>query len=211
MNELIKSKIIVITIFTILLVATSIVSYNLGKNSNITSENHNLQSDVINDSENSIDFWKEKNNNEVIDKKVNEIAVSLDNWQDYFEFMTIPEWDYNAFNEVDGLALKLVLHLKDKWQSKIVNGNSHNVAFEVKGTKILKKVSIDYKNKTYKILENDEENGTYEVITNAYNGSTSDVQIFWCYEGYLIKGIPNIEILENPQVTRVNGHLYLYD
>ena len=211
MKSILSSKFFVILVFIVLLCTVSFVSYNIGKNSNKNNNeenNYNLdfQDNILDNNEQN--FIDEDTN---IEKKVNEVPINLDNWQDYFEFMTIPEWDYNDFNEVKGLALKLVLHLKDKWQSKVAEGNSHKVAFEVKGTNILKKIRIDYTNKTYQILENDEDTGNDKVITSTYNGSTNDVQIYWCYEGYLIKGVPNIGILENPQVTRVAGSLYLYD
>ena len=151
-------------------------------------------------------------------KPINEIVISMDNWQEYFEIKKIDIWDKDDFGDVNGLAIQNIIKLKDAYHDKIAKKSE--IKFKVFGKERSRELTVNYKNQTYQLRKIDiyKIDKDYETTTtfslNEYS-STQDFseQIYWCHDGYYEmngKKYMDIHVLEDYNVTRVEGRLYLY-
>ena len=174
-----------------------------------------------NDGSTDVDIGSNANNTTVEEKKTIAIEINKENWNTYFEITDSVTWDYNDFNEIDGMWLKKVVKLKPEYDNLIALELESQIAFEVNGVVIDKLLITDYPNKKYS-LEPSPCNGlgdgipkteTVSIFLNEFN--QEEVSIYSCHDGYDItddgeKAIV-INVLEQVEVTRAQGVLYLYE
>ena len=94
-----------------------------------------------------------------------EVAITTDNWEDYFTLTTYEAWDINAFNEADGLTVYYALVPKDDIKDKLVESEPGTLSAEIKYRNNFCSVSFDWNNESYDIIEkeNDGEDQTETV------------------------------------------------
>ena len=83
-------------------------------------------------------------------KKEQEIEITMDNWQEYFEEKEVISASSNAFDELEHIAIHQVLALKDKYE---IDKEKSEVDIEYKWH--IEKSKIDsFREHTYKIGDN---------------------------------------------------------
>lgn len=156
--------------------------------------------------------FAEEGKDDVHTEKRNVISVEItaENWNTYFELKQEPWWMENDFGEVDEMKLKTVIELRPEYYDR-VTGESE-IAFEVSGKVVDRYIDIDYSAKTYTLKE---PTGSYEgdytetcslcLWENDYNSEA------WVYACLVSKELHCVNIIENAQVLRAAGTLYLYE
>ena len=135
----------------------------------------------------------------------------MDNWFDYFEIIQEDVWEENAFGEAEVLRISQIIMLKKEYAGKVDLSNT-NIAFEISAFISLENIDIDFENRTYSYLGTSWEEFSGEItLTGTVNGE--NYPIFSCCDGYLTiddVDVPNIEILQNVVISRVQGSMFLY-
>lgn len=208
-----KIKSIVISLCVIIALCVCVfISKNKENSDNKELPLSNINNSIENINKNDEQKEQDTNND---NKKVNIIEISTKNWNTYFEFADTVKWDYNAFNEVDGMSIRKVIKLKSDYYGKIADNS--NIAFEVTGIIRDKILNADYVNKKY-TLKSTKSNGLKQTKTASLNLTQNsyeqEASIYWCHDGYYMEGnkkIISIDVIENLNMKRVQGTLYLYD
>lgn len=79
-----------------------------------------------------------------------EITISAENWNTYFEFAEVPAFSENAFGEVDTFNLYFQFRLKEEYLERIIPDNS-NIAVEASYTYGHRYCTVDYEAQTYEL------------------------------------------------------------
>ena len=78
------------------------------------------------------------------------VEITMDNWEDYFEFVFIEDWEINGFGESEGYSCEYRLKLQDEYASKI---NLQNLAItvEVAYKDVISYATFDFEKMEYMI------------------------------------------------------------
>lgn len=154
------------------------------------------------------------------EKKINSIQINKDNWNIFFELSDIAEWDYNDFNEADGVRIGKYFRLKEKYYGKIAQESK--IAFQYDGIIKDKLLIVDFSNKKYSIKEKTWTGGlgkgqpktdTNSIVLSKNNYKVRS-SLYSCHDGYYIidgEKVLTVNILEDVKMTRVEGTLYIYE
>ena len=138
------------------------------------------------------------------------IELTLENWDTYFEFVSVDGWNENAFGEADTLHFYYYYKLKDEYR-EICNDET-SIAIEYSFTYAYHECTVDYAARTYTIHDTDD---------NACESTDIEDCFFYSelLEGYCINvgwdaggcrvGASRIRMNDNFKVTRVQGTLCL--
>ena len=151
----------------------------------------------------------------------NEVEITSDNWQQYFEVKESPLWEENAFGEAETLYVRYCLFLKDEYKDKVDESKESAVAFAFEYDWILADIEINYETREYSYTgkvhdySQDHEESTLAVDTGVLIYSEDCGIICSCGEGYFTDDndvkIPNCYQFTNIEMTRVEGNLYLFE
>ena len=148
------------------------------------------------------------------EKLPKEIEITVDNWQDYFEFREIPEWNYNDFDEIEGFdQLWNVLCLKEEYQDLTISDKT-NLAFEYSALE--KYVAFEADLETQELILGDTVNEQEITQTFAYDTTTLETRVMLAnlekYNPVLLFdwGGNNHEVIkiENISFIRIEGTLF---
>lgn len=157
----------------------------------------------------------EKMSEAVVDQ--NDIVLTTDNWRDYFELVTEPRYDKDAFGELDRLVLVQYIVLKDEYANNMLYTD---VVAEIKSTANRYYITLDAANDSYILGDIVEEcelsesirwlrgyNGIYEIdiFSNnyIYANDNADPNSERSKYVILVNDINDIEFL------RVKGAIYI--
>lgn len=101
------------------------------------------------------DTVQSDNNMPSATKKSNEteeITISTENWNTYFEFVEVPVFSENPFGEVDTFNLYFQFRLKEEYLDRLNSENS-NIAIEASYTYGHRYCTVDYETQTYELHE----------------------------------------------------------
>lgn len=162
--------------------------------------------------------FAEEGKDDVQTEKRNVISVEItaENWNTYFELKQEPSWQENDFGEVDGIQVATVIKLRPEYYDIVAEESE--IAFEVSGKIKEKEIDVDYSAKTYSLKEftGGYEGDFKETASFAFykNNYYSYAHIYACHIGYITdrgEVFYVVNVLENAQVLRAAGTLYLYE
>lgn len=160
-----------------------------------------------------------------VDSKVKQIEITLDNWQDYFEFVYTPVWETNDFGEAIDFYPRVQLMLKDEISycyapnitsdRVLVTCRENDATFEITWNVIEKNCQIDLKNKQFafgEALENRlpvQHTGTTTLLNNM-GDALIDLGLF------AMKGHSNLDNgqcadITDYTITRAQGYIYIFE
>ena len=213
-HTLFRTSILLITILVLSLVLSSCKKQEAVSEGNHTAETPTLETPV---SEN--DFVSERPQDEQRDSS--EIAITLDNWNQYFEVKESPVWEEDAFGEAEVFRARYCLFLKDEYRGKVDETKEASVAFAFEYDWILADIDLNYDTREYsytgKVHEysQGQERTTFVVDTWMLMGEEDCGTICSCAEGYFTDDndvkIPNCYKFTNVEVTKVEGSIFLFD
>lgn len=90
---------------------------------------------------------KKLNENVITETQYEEVEITLNNWQEYFEIIDEPRWKKNAFDEIEeSLGVDIVLQLKEEYLQRFVS--VENGAVEVQYTPAFTRCELDFESET---------------------------------------------------------------
>ncbi|MBE6655121.1 MAG: hypothetical protein E7608_06670 [Ruminococcaceae bacterium] len=165
------------------------------------------------DNENNV---QNENNAQTEKRNVISVEITAENWSTYFVLKEEPVWMENDFGEVDGITVATVIKLRPEYYDIVAEESE--IAFEVSGKIKEKEIDVDYSTKTYSLKESTggyegdfKETASFAFYENNYY---SYAHIYACHIGYITdrgEAFYVVNVLENAQVTRAKGTLYLYE
>lgn len=162
------------------------------------------------------DMKEEAKKAELEAKGVQEITITIDNWDQYFEY--VPSgypYIYNSFNELTHMNMVGGLTLKDEYQ--MAEGSGTKVSFEMETNLETRSCTVDFTTGTFEYGEvtKQEPARTNAVATTSYSDYTSgNLASFGSLaqmnnsDGNL--STQNVQIGGLVQMLRAEGTLYIY-
>lgn len=143
-------------------------------------------------------------------KPINEIVISMDNWQEYFEFDTKVNWRKDDFGDIIGLSVRQNIKLKDIYHDKLAKKSI--IKFKIEGKEYVRSINIDTANKKYTLgnpvgMTTDYETTVKMDMRKNYLPSQSD---YFYITPFIELSSGVMTIIEDYNVTKVEGTLYLY-
>lgn len=143
------------------------------------------------------------------------IAITIDNWQDYFEIRILVDPRTNDFNEIDSMFLSAYLVLKDDYAVKYVStdgalevkkGGQNTTAveynMETEELTLVHSDDVSDRERTETVsLDGYEENGLYLMIGNGTNPDTLE------QNGNILTATS--QFYKFIEITRIEGNLCL--
>lgn len=87
--------------------------------------------------------------------KHGKVTITLDNWDEYFEFVAVENWEENAFGETERLTFLYYFQPKEEYTDKIKKNVNFNLAVEYtcSTTSGLNPIpaAVNYENRTYSL------------------------------------------------------------
>ena len=121
------------------------------------------------------------------------VEITIDNWQDYFEIVSIDDWHLNGFGESEGYSNYYKLKLRDEYKEKVkcdALGYIHNVILTVEFTYTwsFNYAEVDFKEMWYSVgkvsgdqIEEKTEVWDVNGLNNdccTYNSLLSEIEVF---------------------------------
>ena len=79
------------------------------------------------------------------------VELTLDNWQEYYELVETPNFQKNAFGEVEGFGVSVELRMKEEYQQLLVS--IENGAIEYQRQYAVVGCQVDMEAETYQLLD----------------------------------------------------------
>lgn len=142
-----------------------------------------------------------------------EIAITMDNWTEYFETVYKEDWIINGFDEAEGLNIYYALQVKEEYVDRLTNLMETKVDIEFSSKAVYYNCEYDFSQMTYtKTSVNPNVQGMQEGIQT----DTSDLNMIVNHSPVLVSGslIPEwnvVGIPEDFQVLRIQGSICLLD
>ena len=145
------------------------------------------------------------------------IELTVENWRDYFELVTEPRYEKNAFGDLERLVLIQYIALKEEYANKVL---FQDVFAEIASTGSRHYITLDAATVSYTLSEAIEEvalnaeiralyssNGIYkiEVFGNNYINAADNADP----SNEMSKKVVLVSGIENVQFLRVTGSLYI--
>lgn len=145
------------------------------------------------------------------------ISITLENWKDYFEYVALPVFEKNAFDEVEKLSFAHLFKLKDEFNTKI-DSDKTKIAIEYSYSYDMRRCKVDLENMTYVLGDFVQEGFVSGTATN------TDSSLLYCgvhgidawgFEVGLYFYISGVEkdgtflSYYNFELERIQGTLYL--
>ena len=141
------------------------------------------------------------------------VELTLDNWQDYFEYVEEFSVRYHSSGEVDSASVDPHYQLKEEYGTPIFYYN--DITFELIGKPVRQAITIDLENETYEWGDVLETYDPDEPITGEMEALFDFYDDHFLYYGYSLPGradaenFPNDEVLwKHFEVTDIQGTLY---
>ena len=157
-------------------------------------------------------------------KGIKEIAITSDNWSEYFTIDFDYSYYFNSFDEITHINGSTGFRLKDEYQLvKDDHDRSTSVAFEVEQQPYVADVTYDFKAGTFTLSEEKKpSNGKNQTSTNTYTPSvyhdtrdypgTGVCGIGYQWQGDVDDGTVQEEtVYRIVNVLRAEGTLYIYE
>ena len=144
-------------------------------------------------------------------KPINEIVISMDNWQEYFEFDTKVDWRKDDFGDIIGLSVRQNIKLKDIYHDKLVKKSV--IKFKIEGKSYARSINIDAANQKYTlgssvgVITDYETTVKMELKKNDLPSFSDNFYTTPFIE--LSSGV--MSTIEDYNITRAEGTLYLYE
>ena len=140
--------------------------------------------------------------------KHGKVTITLDNWDEYFEFVVEEQWQENAFGEAEVLHFVYKFQPKEEYADKIKKNANFSVAVEYTFTTTTSlayvPITVDYENRTYSLGDIPSETMTGKR-TFKYTGLAEYVgELGRALDGNTLYGY-----CWDFDVTRVEGAIYL--
>ena len=144
------------------------------------------------------------------------IAITAENWNTYFELVTIEKEVLNEFNELDRIYLESFYQIKEEYNDR-VNTALSDVVFEVETKTCGYNYSLDITNKTYTLGERDNDREEIDTTTvefrEGHYSSFPEISYLsiWICSGCNLEADDDYcrYYLEEANVLRTTGTLYL--
>ena len=137
------------------------------------------------------------------------VTVTTENWQDYFEIVTDEYWIRNDFGDFSDVRLQTILCIKEEYADR-VNWERSSVNFGYSYTAKIRFCSVDFDNQTLSM-------GGVRFIAAQYDETFAlpdyvgendlDNAVYLMYSGYYNENDKMMDVMENYEVTRVEGTL----
>lgn len=144
------------------------------------------------------------------------IEITADNWNTYFELVTVQKENVNEFGEVQFLYLDIFYKIKDEYNNR-VNSYLSDVVFEVEVRECNYDFTFDATNKTYTLGKRDDDRedidtNTYSFREGHYSGYKEISYLSHQIQGTYIHADRDYisEHFESATVLRTIGTLYLF-
>ena len=136
------------------------------------------------------------------------VEVTLENWEDYFEFAEVPIFSENAFGELDQLVLEYRSQLKDEYLARISKDGTSVVA-EFNFTYGPRYCSVDYGTQTYTLGEYRNSGKGSEMGELSFRSGGgfyfTGFGVFPAFEGDTIRTYSDFEVLRIQGTLCLNG------
>lgn len=141
------------------------------------------------------------------------IAITLDNWQEYYVIEHVEKWHTNSFGETDALSFDVTVCLKPEYADRVANKEDSKTNFDISYDCICRTIDIDYSAQTYTFTDYYSEQQTFQNIGTWNNFALGNPRSVICTHlgSGTINDIPCVSYFENVTVNRIEGTLYLYD
>ena len=142
-----------------------------------------------------------------------EIAITLDNWEEYFIIENVEKWNTNSFGEIDDLRFDVVFYIKPEYSNRVADKENAKINYDISYDSICKTIETDYASQTYTFTNYWTERETFQNI-GTWNCAwlTSEQSVIGTRLGYgKVNDIPTMGYYENVTVNRIQGILCLYD
>ena len=134
-----------------------------------------------------------------------EIALTVDNWDTYFEVVAYPTYKQNAFGEYDDFKLEYVFQLKDEYYP-LLDSTQTNVVMELSYTYGERVCNVDFENQTYELGERLRAAQSSQITDLFYNSGS----IYYCMPfGVMVYSNSEVRYYEDVEMIRIQGTLYL--
>lgn len=144
------------------------------------------------------------------------VEITMDNISQYFEYVEVPNFKLNAFNESEGFTLTGVYTLKEEYADKVMESLS-NVAVGYKRTLLTVSFTYDPAAQTYAVGDTVKVQGSSDQVAecNMFGLSSSGGRRYYGFTvGTGGNSYGHDDQLSNfpaqPELQRVAGTLYLY-
>jgi hypothetical protein len=149
--------------------------------------------------------WQPEPQYTTIEPQYTTIELTVDNWDTYFEEVTIPRFSKNAFGEVDDFDLEYYLQLKEEYYP-LLNRVGTSIVIEIAYNYGERVCSVDFENQTYELGER-----ITTVSTTAIEDWFDDYDgRFLCSPyGVIFYDDGEVRYYEDTEILRVKGTLCL--
>ena len=143
-------------------------------------------------------------------KPINEIVISMDNWQEYFEFDTKVDWRKDDFGDIIGLSVSQNIRLQDIYHDKLAKKSI--IKFKIEGKDYVRSINIDTVNKKYTLGNPVGMTTDYETTVKMdIRKNISSHSDYFYITPFIDLSRGSMPIIEDYSVTRAEGTLYLYE
>lgn len=145
------------------------------------------------------------------------VELTMDNISQYFEYVEVPNFKLNAFNESEGFTLTGIYTLKEEYTNKLMDSLS-NVAVGYVRTLLTVSFTYDPAAQTYAVGDTVKVQGSSDQVEKCHVFSVSMPSFDRRYYGFIVGSGGNSyghdDQLSNfpapPELQRIVGTLYLY-
>ena len=133
------------------------------------------------------------------------VALTVDNWDTYFEVVTFPEFTENAFGEVDGFNLRHFIRLKEEYYP-LLNAEQTSIIMEIAYNYGERMCSVDLEKQTYALGERTRTVSTTSIADRFYDSGSSLTCSPFGVEFY---DVGKVRYYEDVEMVRIQGTLSL--
>lgn len=138
--------------------------------------------------------------------QVQEVQITPDNWQEYFEVKDTVVVNKNAFGEITSTKILQQLILKEAYRLSVIA--EQDLVIELAQTPVTATAQVDLDNLTFSLGEVLREDNRRSSIKE-FRGRQTDFSL-WLGEAWYIMGNGEVQgYFTNPEVLRSMGSLYL--
>lgn len=136
-------------------------------------------------------------------QKTETIEITMDNWDEYFEFRTVTRWEENAFGETSMVEYPMALCVKEAYEDRIVMDQA-DLAIECSWTENDRIVTVDWKNRAIHFGE----------VVNPYDVQTRTDRVteILCWEdydhSYIVVYMRDLGVSKETLLTNADGNTY---
>lgn len=146
-----------------------------------------------------------------VQASVEQVEITIDNWEDYFTIDFYEDWNINGFGEADALLVGYRLNIKDAYADSLTNLSDSEINMEYSYQPVFYHCDYDFSAKTYTVKDKDNSFAGMKANTDTktihFDDSFKDgYALTW---GNIDEFYNDIIITENFEVLHVQGKIFL--